>query len=74
MILSDEKVSRCHCSVRYDNIKEMFVITDLSSTHGTYINGSVKLEPNVPKYIKSGTGFHVGSEKISFVVSKGGDM
>ncbi len=72
IILDDPKVSRCHCSVRYDGMRGMFAITDLSSTHGTYINGSDKLEPKVPVYIPDGTVFRLGDGVTSFRVSTGG--
>ncbi len=71
VILSDTKVSRCHCGVRYDEMKHSFIITDLSSTHGTYVNGE-KLEPNVPKYIPSGTVFNVGTGNTAFMTVEGG--
>ena len=71
VVLGDNKVSRCHCSVRYDEMKRTFILTDLSSTHGTYVNGA-KLEPNVPKYIASGTVFNVGTGNTSFRAVEGG--
>ena len=72
VVLNDSKVSRCHCSIRFDSFKHTFVITDLSSTHGTYVNGE-KLEPNVPRYISPGTVFSLGSENTSFRTAEGGD-
>lgn len=71
VILHDNDVSRCHCSIRYDNIKHCFVLTDLSSTHGTYINGE-KLEPNTPRYIGAQTVFCLGNGQNSFRTVEGG--
>ena len=72
VILDDQKVSRCHCSIRFDNIKHIFVLTDLSSTHGTYIDNNTRLEPNVPAYLNPGTIFRIG-DNTTFRVKAGGD-
>jgi pSer/pThr/pTyr-binding forkhead associated (FHA) protein len=37
--LNDERVSRCHARIQYDNGE--FIITDLESTNGTRVNGHV---------------------------------
>lgn len=71
VIMHDAKVSRCHCSIRYDAMKHSFVLTDLSSTHGTFVNGQ-RLEPNVPRYIGTGTVFKLGSDGTAFMVCEGG--
>ena len=72
VITNDPKVSRCHCSIHYDKLKNLFVLTDLSSTHGTFINGSKKLEANVPVYLNSGSAFSLGGNSTEFIVSEGG--
>lgn len=72
VIIDDLKVSRCHCAIRYDTVKHSFVLTDLSSTHGTYVNGS-KLEPNIPRYITPGTVFNIGTGNTSFRTAEGGE-
>lgn len=72
VLMNDPKISRCHCSIRYDGMRGMFALTDLSSTHGTFLNGNDKLEPKVPVYIADGTVFSVGDGDTSFKVSTGG--
>lgn len=37
--LNDEKVSRKHAQVRYDDSRSAFVLTDMSSANGTLVNG-----------------------------------
>lgn len=73
VILRGDKVSRCHCSVRYDKNKGMFMLTDLSSTHGTYLLSGEKLEPNVPKYLNEGSMFKIGDDSNVFRVKIGDD-
>lgn len=73
VVLTDKNVSRCHCSIHYDKIKDKFVLTDLASTHGTYTSKTTKLEPKVPVYISSGEVFRVGDGNIAFRVSVGGE-
>lgn len=72
VVLKDPKVSRCHCSIKYDNNKKKFVLTDLSSTHGTFLNNGKKLEPNVPTFISSSEMFRLGDNHTVFKVSEGG--
>lgn len=71
VILNDPKVSRCHCSIRYDTERDMFVLTDLSSTHGTYLADGKKLEANVPVYLSAGASFNIGDGSSSFRVTRG---
>ena len=35
----DEKVSRKHLQIRYDHPSKAYIATDMSSTHGVYVNG-----------------------------------
>ena len=72
VLMNDPKISRCHCSIRYDGMRGMFALTDLSSTHGTFLNNNDKLEPKVPVYIPDGTVFRVGDGDTAFRVSTGG--
>lgn len=74
VVLGDEKVSRCHCSIHYDAVKNLFVLTDLASTHGTYINEATRIEPKMPVYLENGSTFKIGGGINVFSVSIGGDM
>ncbi len=62
--LSDEEVSRMHCSLVYTG--DGFTLTDENSTNGTTINGE-KLEPNRPYRLRHEDEIQVGH--ISFIFS-----
>ncbi len=68
VILGSAEVSRCHCSVRFDSIKNDFILTDLASTHGTFLMGGEMLEPKLPVHVCSGTEFYVGTMDNIFKV------
>ncbi len=68
VILGSAEVSRCHCSVRYDSMKNDFIITDLASTHGTFLMSGEMLEPKMAVHVSSGTEFYVGTKDNIFKV------
>lgn len=53
-------VSGRHCSVAWDAASSNFVLTDLGSTYGTYLQGGQKLNPGVPYNLKAGESFYLG--------------
>ncbi len=53
-------VSGRHCSVSWNPDTEEFLITDLRSTYGTFLQNGQKLEPNVPYRCRAGESFYVG--------------
>lgn len=52
-------VSANHCSIRFDETSGDFILMDMGSSYGTYLNGR-KLEPNVPVRIRPGDRFALG--------------
>lgn len=58
-------ISRVHCSVEKKG--NQFVITDLGSSYGTFLNGN-KLQPNVPVPLKNGDSFYLGDKSNLFKV------
>lgn len=72
VILKDPTVSRCHCSIKYDSNNKKFILTDLSSTHGTFLDSGMRLEPNMPASIPPGKVFRIGDGGTAFEVSGGG--
>lgn len=42
-------VSGNHCVVEYDAATGDFIVTDIGSSYGTYVNGGEKLVPHVPR-------------------------
>lgn len=61
-------VSRKHCCIRYDASAEAFVLTDLRSTYGTYLNNGRKLEPDKLYNLKPGDSFYAGDKANMFSV------
>lgn len=53
-------VSRHHCQVSWDVSRGEFVLTDMKSTYGTYLNNGQKLNPGVPYYLRAGDSFYLG--------------
>lgn len=56
------KVSRIHCSVKYVSSADSYIVTDLSSTNGTYLSNGVRLKPNTPIYVKQGEAITLGDK------------
>lgn len=53
-------VSKRHCSVSWNPDTEEFLVTDLSSSYGTFLMNGQRLLANVPYHMKSGESFYVG--------------
>ena len=53
-------VSERHCSVYWDSNAKDFVVTDLQSRFGTYMQNGQRLAPNVATHLKSGDSFYLG--------------
>ena len=53
-------VSRHHCQVSWDISKEEFILTDMRSTYGTYLNNGQKLNPGIPYHLRPGDSFYLG--------------
>jgi len=68
LVLNDVSVSRSHAQISLDPNSGGFVFTDLNSSNGSFING-VKLVPNQPVAIQSGTRIRVGNT-IEFTFEK----
>ncbi|MFN2594553.1 MAG: FHA domain-containing protein, partial [Actinomycetota bacterium] len=59
----DEKASRQHARIRRDE-KGQFVIEDLNSTNGTYVNGE---RVSSPRVLRSGDEVRIGSTSLTVV-------
>lgn len=55
-------VSGVHCSVSYDSETDMFTITDLGSTYGTYLIGGQQVLAKTSLNLRSGDSFYVGDK------------
>lgn len=55
-------VSGVHCSVSYDSETDVFTLTDLGSTYGTYLIGGQQVLAKTSLSLKSGESFYVGDK------------
>lgn len=53
-------ISSRHCSVSFDKATGDFIITDLRSSYGTYLENGQKLTPGVAYKLRSGDKFYLG--------------
>ncbi|MCQ4022114.1 MULTISPECIES: trypsin-like peptidase domain-containing protein [unclassified Ruminococcus] len=53
-------VSGRHCSISYDPATKDFILTDLRSTYGTFLQSGARLTPAVPYRLRSGDKFYLG--------------
>lgn len=53
-------VSGRHCSVRFDPATCDFILTDLQSTYGTYLENGQRLTAGVPYHLRAGDRFYLG--------------
>lgn len=59
------KVSRAHCSVEYDSMQDIYIVTDMS-TNGTNIVGGPKLQSGSPSYLQRGTVINLAGTDNTF--------
>lgn len=55
-------ISGSHCSVQWDSAAQVFVVTDLNSTYGTYLMSGQRMQPNQPYRMRSGDKFYLGEQ------------
>ncbi|MFI3212875.1 MAG: FHA domain-containing protein [Eubacteriales bacterium] len=60
-----EKLSRKHCSITYDGMRGVYMVTDFSS-NGTYIDGGNRLVANMATQMQSGTVIALGNKENRF--------
>ena len=53
-------VSGRHCSVVFESASGDFVITDLRSSYGTFLQNGKKLTPGIPHHLRAGDRFYLG--------------
>lgn len=69
---TDTEISHTHCSISYQNRNKSFIVTDYSK-NGTYViapgysgGQGIRLQPNMPTPVSSGSTICLGSNKNSF--------
>ena len=55
-------VSSRHCSIAWDADNRNFVVRDLGSTYGTYLDSGMKLEPNKAYSLSAGESIYLGEK------------
>lgn len=55
-------VSGKHCSISYDGATKSFILKDLKSTYGTFLQDGTKITPNTPYRLRSGDRFYLGDK------------
>lgn len=61
-------ISRRHCSVQFDSSRQTFLLEDLWSTNGTYLDTGQRLQPGEPVELKPGRRFFLASPAVQFEV------
>ena len=62
-------ISRRHCSLSWDAVSGNFILIDMQSAYGTYLQNGQRLNPGVAYYLKAGEGFYLGENKNMFRVN-----
>lgn len=61
---SEKNISGVHCKIQ--EINGNICLIDLDSTNGTFFQDGTRLSPNMPRTMRSGDGFYLGSRENSF--------
>ena len=67
LILPDRDISRRHCTVQFNAAENCYYVTDYSSL-GTQMNGSVRLEKEMPTRCSRGTRLMLGQGNNEFIL------
>lgn len=62
------EIGKKHCSIKYDNKNQLFVIEDCASTNGTYLQSGQKIVSNGREFLKSGDRFYLSTINNTFEV------
>ena len=68
LILSDEDISRKHCTIRFDSTENAYFVQDHSSL-GTYLNGNIRLEKEKMTRCPIGSKLTLGKGRNQFLLS-----
>jgi len=62
---NNSKISRKHCSIRFDSGRNIYMVTDYS-TNGTFVDAGSRLAANVAVPVQRGSVISIGSRENSF--------
>jgi uncharacterized RDD family membrane protein YckC len=66
---STKGISRIHCKVQFNPQTQMFVLYDLGSTYGTFLENGTRIVQEQPIALRSGEGFYLASNTNFFRVN-----
>ena len=61
-------ISRNHCKLTYDRTSRMFVLHDMGSTNGTYLENGTRVPQGMPCALHPGSRFYLVGKHICFEV------
>lgn len=67
LIVKGSKISRKHCSIRYDSQNGVYVVTDFSS-NGIFDQKGTKFPQNIPVFCSAGTIFSIAQSGNEFLL------
>jgi hypothetical protein len=59
---STKGISRIHCKILFNPQTQMFVLYDLGSTYGTFLENGTRIIQDQPIALRSGQGFYLASQ------------
>lgn len=59
-------ISKRHCLLKFDSLKQGFVLEDCGSTNGTFLASGQRLTPGAPFPLKPGDRFYLAEPEIAF--------
>jgi predicted component of type VI protein secretion system len=68
IVFSDnaQGISRHHCLISYSKQTRLFILNDVGSSNGTFVEKSGEVLKGNPAYLKSGERFYLGSPINTF--------
>ena len=68
LVIPDKDISKKHCTLHFDAASQRCILSDCSSTNGTYIQSGQQVQPGQPCSLNSGDGFYLCDRNNMFVV------
>ena len=65
-------ISRKHCALTWDDDQSVFILMDLDSTFGTYLEDGTKLVPRTPYRLQPGARFYLAGKENMILVDLDG--
>lgn len=66
---NSDRISRIHCKLQFNKQTQTFVLYDMGSTYGTFLENGTRITRNQPFTMKTGESFYLGSKANQFKVS-----